>query len=137
MSEQSHMIFSLTDESLQALLRRAIVNTLILAILSSVVLIIASGWGTGGLFATGAFLSAASLFEWKRLVKLMNARMRNQAAPRGVGLAIVFILLRLTFFGAVIYGSLKCFQGPPLALVCGLSLAVLTLTWEALRLLRG
>jgi hypothetical protein len=63
--------------------------------------------------------------------------MRNQAVPRGVGLSIAFILLRLVVFGAVIYGSLKCFRGSPIALVCGLSLAVITLTWEALKLLRG
>jgi hypothetical protein len=67
----------------------------------------------------------------------MNARMRNQTTPRGVGLSIVFILMRLLIFGGAIYVSLKCFRGSPIALVCGLSLAVITLTWEALKLLRG
>jgi hypothetical protein len=137
MSDDAPPIAGLTDEALQALLKRAIRNTLILGVLIAIVLAIGSAWGTGALFLTGALISAASIFEWQRLVRLMNARMRNQSTPRGAAAAIVFILLRLVIFGVVIYGSLKCFQGSPIALVCGLSLAVITLTWEALRLLRG
>lgn len=132
---------TLTDETLQTLLRRAFRNTLVFGLAASIVLAIAAGWGTGALFLTGALISAASIFEWRRLVRLINSRMRTQdgahKAPRGAGLAIVFILLRLAIFGAAIYVSLKCFRGSPIALVCGLSLAVLTLTWEALKLLRG
>jgi hypothetical protein len=36
----------------------------------------------------------------------------------------------------VIYGSLKCFQGSVVALLCGLGLAALTVGWEAVVLLR-
>jgi hypothetical protein len=137
MNEPAPAIASLSDEALQALLKSAIYKILILGGLASLVLWVASGWGTGALFASGALVSAASIFEWRRLVRIINSRMRNQAAPRGIGLSIAFILLRLVVFGGVIYGSLKCFRGSPLALVCGLSLAVITLTWEALKLLRG
>jgi hypothetical protein len=137
MNEPAPAIASLSDEALQVLLKNAIYKTLILGGLASLVLAISGGWGTGALFASGALVSAASIFEWRRLVRIFNSRMRNQAAPRGVGLSIVFILLRLVVFGCVIYVSLKCFRGSPLALVCGLSLAVITLTWEALKLLRG
>jgi len=137
MSEEAPPIAGLTDEALQALLKRAIRNTLILGVLIAIILAIGSVWGTGALFLTGALISAASIFEWQRLVRLINARVRNQSTPSGAASAIVFILLRLVIFGVVIYVSLKCFQGSPLALVCGLSLAVVTLTWEALRLLRG
>jgi hypothetical protein len=137
MNEPVPAIASLSDEALQALLKSAIYKTLILGGLASLVLWVASGWGTGALFASGALVSTASIFEWRRLVRIINSRMRNQGAPRGIGLSIAFILLRLVVFGAVIYGSLKCFRGSPMALVCGLSLAVITLTWEALKLLRG
>jgi hypothetical protein len=137
MNEPAPVIANLSDEALQALLKIAIYKTLILGGLASLILWVASGWGTGALFASGALVSAASIFEWRRLVRIINSRMRNEAAPRGVGVSIAFILLRLLIFGAVIYGSLKCFRGSPLALVCGLSLAVITLTWEALKLLRG
>jgi hypothetical protein len=47
-----------------------------------------------------------------------------------------FFVLRLTLFAGVIYGSLKCFQGSVIALLCGLGLAVLATAWEALRLLK-
>jgi hypothetical protein len=137
MNEPAPAIAQLSDEALQALLKSAIYKTLILGGLASLILWVASGWGTGALFATGALVSAASIFEWRRLVRIMNARMRNQTTPRGVGLSIVFILMRLLIFGGAIYVSLKCFRGSPIALVCGLSLAVITLTWEALKLLRG
>jgi hypothetical protein len=137
MTVESQSIVNLSDEALQVLLRRAIRNTLIIGSLVALVLSIPLGWGSGALFASGALVSAASIFEWRRLVRIINSRMRNEAGPRGAGLSIAFILLRLVLFGAVIYGSLKCFRGTPIALVCGLSLAVLTLTWEALKLLRG
>lgn len=136
MSEQTRGA-NLTDKGLQVLLKRAIYKTLILGLLVSIVLTVSQGWGSGALFASGALVSAASIFEWRRLVRIINSRMRNEAAPRGIALSIAFILLRLVIFGAVIYGSLKCFRGSPIALVCGLSLAVLMLTWEALKLLRG
>jgi hypothetical protein len=81
-------------------------------------------------------ISAASIFEWLRLTRLINARLRKQRAQRGAFLIVSFFLLRLLFFAAAIYGSLKCFQGSPIALLCGLSLAVATLLWEAIRLLK-
>ena len=136
MTEQVPALSGLTDEALEALLKRAIRSTLILGMVVSLLLTIASRWGTGALFMTGTAVSAASIFEWLRLVRLINARMRKQKAQRGAVLVIGFFLLRLCFFAAAIYGSLKCFQGSPMALVCGLSLAVVTLMWEALRLLR-
>ncbi len=137
MNETTPAIANLSDAALQALLKSAIYKTLILGGLASLILWVASGWGTGALFASGALVSAASIFEWRRLVRIINSRMRNERASRGVGLSIAFILLRLLISGGVIYGSLKCFRGSPIALVCGLSLAVITLTWEALKLLRG
>ncbi len=137
MTEQAQLLSGLTEEALEALLKRAIRNTLILGLAVSLLLTIASRWGTGALFMTGTAVSAASIFEWLRLVRLINARMRKQKAQRGAVLVIGFFLLRLCFFAGAIYGSLKCFQGSPMALVCGLSLAVATLMWEALRLLRS
>jgi hypothetical protein len=127
----------LTDQSLQVLLKRAIRNCLILGLLVSLALTIGSGWRDGAMFMTGAAISAAGIYEWQRLVRLINARARNEKAPGGSSLVFVFFVMRLIVFGLAIYGSLKCFQGSPIALVCGLGLAVATLTWEALRLLKG
>jgi hypothetical protein len=136
MTEEAHPILGLTDETLEALLKRAVRNTVILGLIPALVLWISSGWRNAAMLLTGALISAASILEWLRLVRLINARMKKQKAQRGAVLVLGFFLLRLLFFGAAIYGSLKCFQGSPIALVCGLSLAVVTLTWEALQLLR-
>jgi hypothetical protein len=126
----------LTPEALQALLNRAIRNTLILGGLASLVLAIATGWRDGAMLMTGTLISAASIFEWQRLARLMNARIKEQKTPRGAVLTVTLFLLRLLFFAAAIYGSLRCFRGSPMALVCGLGLAVATLMVEGLRLLR-
>jgi hypothetical protein len=136
MSEEAGSIPLLTEEALEALLKRAIRNTLIFGVLSAGVVLVASGWRNAALLMTGGVISAASIFEWLRLVRLINSRIRKQRAQRGAVLAVAFFLLRLLFFAAAIYGSLKCFQGSVIALICGLSLAVVTLMWEALRMFR-
>jgi hypothetical protein len=136
MTEETHPILGLTEETLEDLLKRAIRNTLILGLIPALVLLVATGWRDAAMLATGALISAASIFEWLRLVRLINARTRKQKAQRGAILVIGFFLLRLIFFGAAIYVSLKCFHGSPIALLCGLGLAIATLLWEAIRLLR-
>jgi hypothetical protein len=137
MTEEIPPIANLSEEDLDALLKRSVRNTVILGLVPALVLLIASGWRNAAMLLTGALISAASLLEWQRLARLMNARMKRKQAPRGAILAVVFFLLRLLIFAGVIYGSLKCFQGSVIALVCGLSLAVVTLMWEALRMLRN
>ncbi len=137
MKEETHSTPLLTEEGLEALLKRAMRNTLILGVLSSAALWISTGWRNAAMLATGTLISAASIFEWLRLVRLINARMRKQRAQRGAVLVVGFFLLRLLFFAAAIYVSLKCFQGSVLALLCGLCLAVVTLMGEALRMFRG
>jgi len=136
MTEEPHPILGLTEESVQALLKRAIRNTLILGLVPAAVLLVARGWRDAAMLTTGALISAASIYEWLRLARLMNARMRNQKAQRGTVLVIGFFLVRLLVFAAAIYGSLRCFQGSPIALLCGLGLALATLLWEAIRLLK-
>ena len=137
MSGEAQLSPEISDATLQALLQRAIRNTLILGVLAGVALAISTGWQTGALFLVGALISAAGIFEWQRLVGVINAKIRNHEAPRGSSLTVTFVALRLVIFGAAIYVSLNCLQGHPLALVFGLGLAVATLTWEALRLLRA
>ena len=63
MNEPAPAIASLSDEALQALLKSAIYKILILGGLASLVLWVASGWGTGALFASGALVSAGSVFQ--------------------------------------------------------------------------
>jgi hypothetical protein len=136
MTDETHPLVNLTDQALEGLLKRAIRNTVILGSAASLVLLVASGWRNAAMLATGAAISAASIFEWQRLIRLINAKLDKQKTPRSAALVVSFFVLRLTIFAGAIYVSLKCFQGSVIALFCGLGLAVLATAWEALRLLR-
>jgi len=136
MNQETHPIANLTNEALQALLKRAIRDTLILGLIPALVLLFASGWRDAAMMAVGVLISAASILEWQRLIRLINAKMDNKKTPRGTLLVVTFFVLRLTVFAGSIYVSLKCFQGSLIALLCGLGLAVLAMAWEAIRLLR-
>jgi hypothetical protein len=136
MSEETHPLADLSDAALEALLRRAIRDTLILGLIPAVVLLIATGWRDAAMLAVGAAISAASIMEWQRLVRLINAKLDNKKSPRSTVAVVVFFVLRLTVFGGAIYGSLRCFHGSVVALLCGLGLALVATAWEALRLLR-
>ena len=127
----------MTDADLAAMMVRAVRVTAILGLIISLILLFAMGWQNAALFAVGAAISAASIYEWMRLIRLFNARLDQQKAPRGATLVISLFLLRLVFFAGAIYGSLKCFQGSPIVLICGLALAIAGLVWEAFRLLRS
>ncbi len=63
--------------------------------LAALVLWKASGWRDAAMLATGAAISAASIFEWRRLVRFIIAKMDKKQTPRGTAVAVVFFLLRL------------------------------------------
>jgi hypothetical protein len=136
MSEEKSSLAELTDAGLQALLKRAIRVTVIVGLLAALVVWKASGWRDAAMLATGAAISAASILEWRRLVRFINSKMDRQQVPRGAMVSAVFFVLRLTVFAVAIYVSLKCFRGSLVALLCGLGLALLAMLWEAIRLLR-
>jgi hypothetical protein len=137
----SHPILDFSDADLAALLRRVVTATSALGAAVALLLWLAMGWQTGALFAVGAAISIGSIYEWGRLFRHIAARMDGKKNGRGSGFGTVTVvglfLLRLVLFAGVIYGSLKCFHGSPIALLCGLGLALAGLVWEALRVLRG
>jgi len=136
MSEETHPIVNLSDEALQQMLRRAMRNVLILGLIGAGALLIGSGWKNAAMLLTGALISAASVWEWKRLVQAINTRLDQKRTPASSIAVVVFFVLRLTVFAGVIYGSLRCFRGSAVALLVGLGLAVLAIGWEALQLMR-
>ena len=136
MTEETNPIIDLTQADLDTMLRRALRNTLILGLVAALAVSIGAGWRSGAMLATGTLISAASIWEWQRRVRVINARMDKRKTPASAPVVVLFFVLRLTVFAGVIYGSLKCFHGSVVALLCGLGLAVLTIGWEALRLLR-
>ena len=136
MTEPTHFLSDFTDQDLQLLLRRALRNTLILGTVTAIVVWIGGGWRSAAMLVTGTLISAASIWEWQRLVRVINARMDKQKTLANAPVVVLFFVLRLTVFAGVIYGSLKCFHGSVVALLFGLALAVMAIGWEAIRLLR-
>lgn len=136
-SDEPQISAKLTDVDLEGLLHRALRNTLILGGIAALVLWKAAGWRNAAMMATGAAISAASIVEWRRLARFIAAKLEKKPTPRGTIVAVVFFVIRLIVFGGAIYGSLRCFRGSAVALLCGLALALLTLLWEALQLLRA
>ena len=136
MNQQTHSIAEIRIEDLDAMLRRAFRNTLILGGIASLAVLIGAGWRNAAMLAVGTAISAASVLEWQRLIRVIDARMDKQKTAASTPVVVLFFVLRLTIFAAVIYVSLKCFHGSVTALLCGLCLAVLTIGWEAIRLLR-
>jgi hypothetical protein len=136
MTQEAQPMAELSDDALHAMLRRAMRNTLILGIIPALVVGIASGWRNAAMLLTGMVISAASIWEWKRLATLISARMDNHRTPVGAPIVVLFFLFRLCIFAAMIYGSLTFIHGSAVALLCGLGLAVFTMGWEALRMLR-
>jgi hypothetical protein len=137
MTEESHPIVEMSQVDLDSLLTRAFKITLLAGGVLAVVLWISSGWRNSAMAVAGTAISAASILEWQRMARLVAARMDNRKSAASIGGTVLFFVLRLAVFAGVIYGSLKCFRGSPIALLCGLALAVLTLGWEMTRLLRS
>ena len=136
MTQETHPIVDLTQADLDAMLHRALRNTLILGTVAALIVWIGGGWRSAAMLGIGTLISAASIWEWQRLIRLINARLDKQKTPASAPVVVLFFVLRLTVFAGVIYGSLKCFHGSIVALLFGLSLAVLAIVWEAIRLLR-
>ena len=136
MNQETRSIVDLSIEDLDSLFRRAMRNSLILGLAAAFALLIASNWRNAAMMMTGVLISVASIFEWQRLVRVINARLNHQKTPTSAFAVVLFFVLRLTLYAGVIYGSLKCFQGSAVALLCGLGLAALAIGFEVVRLLR-
>ena len=136
MTEETHPIANLTDAALSAMLHRAIRLTLGIGLVAAFILWIAAGWRNACMLAVGTAISAASILEWQRLIRVFNSKLDRQKVPKGAVMVVTLFLLRLLIFAAVIYGSLKWLRGSVLALLCGLALALVAMAYEALRLLR-
>jgi len=137
----AHPILDFTDADLAALLKRVVRTTAMLGAVIALILWPVAGWQTAALFAVGAAISIGSIYEWGRFFRAIAARMDGRKSGGGsgfgTGVVVSLFLLRLILFGGLIYGSLKCFHGSPIALLCGLGLALAGLVWHALRVLRG
>jgi hypothetical protein len=135
MTQEAHPLLELPNDAAEVMLQRAMYKTLILGVIASLVLLVASSWRNASMLMVGALISAASIFEWQRLARVIRAKLDAEKTPRSAPAVVVFFILRLVLYGGAIYVSLKCLQGSAVALLCGLGLAALTILWQALRML--
>ena len=135
MNQDSHPLLELPNDAAEAMLHKAMRMSLIIGVIASLAVLVSSGWRNAAMLMTGALISAASIFEWRRLARVIRAKLEAEKTPHSAPAVVVFFVLRLVIYAGAIYVSLKCFQGSAVALLCGLGLAALSIMWQALRLL--
>jgi hypothetical protein len=134
--EPSKWTTGLTDADFRNAVLAALRMVAILSVFLIAVFWWKSGWQGALLVVVGAAISAASLWEWLRLMTAVNQSMDAGATPRPMGLILAGFFLRLGLTVAVLYVSLKYLNGTVFALAAGLGLGVFALTVEALRLMK-
>lgn len=126
----------LTDADVRGAMLRAIRLLAVLAVIGAGLFWWRAGWGSAVLLVVGAAISGSSLFEWLRLMTAMNAQMDAGRTVRPMGTVVFWFALRLVLTGVVLYGSLKYLHGTVLALAGGFGLGLLSLSIEAMKLVR-
>jgi hypothetical protein len=127
---------SFTDADFRQTMLAAMRLLAVFAVIAAAIFWWFKGWPSAALELVGAAISAASLWEWLRLMIAVNQRMDAGATPRPMGMILFGFVLRLILTVVVLYGSLKLLHGTAFALLAGLGLGVLSLTIEALRLVK-
>jgi len=121
-------------------LRRTMLSAMrLLAILAVFVLAVfwwKFGWQSALLVVIGAAISGLSLWDWLRLMTHVNAAMDAGATARPMGMVVTGFFLRLGLTLVVLYVSLKYLHGTVFALAAGIGLGILSLSIEALKLLK-
>ena len=133
-----------TDQDASAAISRAARTVAILTVISLPLAWWRGGWRSAALLLVGAAISASGLWEWRRLMAALMARMEplegeHIAGARrpSIGFALAGFFLRLLVVVAVLYVSLKYLNGSVLALAAGLAMGVIALLIEGLRMLRN
>ncbi len=126
-----------TDAYLQRALLRALRLVGIMVLVLTPVLWFAIGWQSVMLFFAGAIISAAGIWEGRRLMAALAARIENQPARTNLAVVMMMFVLRLGLAAGLIYVSLRCFAGSVYALLLGICLALIALMAEAFRLVRS
>ena len=138
--DYSHTSAGLTDLDVRQTMLASIRLLAVLSVLAAALFWWGSGWQSALLLVVGALISSTSLWEWLRLMNAINERMDaglkagQKASPMGLILFGFFTRLGITV--VVLYVSLKYLHGTVFALAAGLGLGLLSLTIEALRLLK-
>ena len=134
--DYSQTSVGMTDEDLRQILLAAMRLCVVLCVVCMGLFWWRSGWQSAVLVLVGAAISLASLREWMRLATAMNRQMDGGETARPGGMVAFGFVVRLLLTVAALYASLKYLHGTAFALAAGLGLGVVSLTVEALRMLR-
>ena len=126
----------LTDADVRETMLRSIRLLLVLGLVAAGLFWWGSGWQSALLVVVGAAITSTSLWEWLRLMTAINERMDAGENPRPMGMILFGFFARLGLTVVVLYVSLRYLHGTVLALAAGLGLGLLSLSIEALLLLR-
>jgi hypothetical protein len=126
----------LTDADLRNAMLGSIHLLVVLAVLSAAGFWWKAGWQSAVLLLAGAAISATSLWEWLRLITAVNERMDAGGKPRPMGMILLGFFARLVLTLIALYASLRYLHGTVFALAAGLGLGLLSLTVEAIRLMK-
>jgi hypothetical protein len=128
---------TLTDADVHRTMLAAIRLLLILSIIAAALFWWGVNWQSAVLLLVGSAISSASLWEWLRLMTVINQRMDSGGgASRPMGLTLLGFFARLGLTLVVLYVSLKYLQGTVFALAAGLGLGLVSLIIEASKLLK-
>ena len=133
--EASGLLDNLTDEDFRRTMLAALRLLAVLAGLAMALFWWRSSWQSAALLLVGAAISAASLWEWLRLMSAVMERMDAGGKARPMGMLLTGFFLRLGLTVAVLYVSLRYLNGSVYALAAGLGLGVISLSVEGFRLM--
>jgi hypothetical protein len=126
-----------SDQDLCIVLNRALRGVLIGTAIGIPIIWAMWGWRSMLMFLVGGAIAATGILEWRMLMTAVLARLNansEQAKPiRGV---VAWFFIRLALAAGLLYVSLRSLDGKVAALLIGLALAVVTLFFEALRILK-
>jgi hypothetical protein len=127
---------TLTDADVRRTMLAAIRLLLVLSTIGAALFWWRMNWQSAVLLIVGSAISCTSLWEWLRLMTAMNQRMDAGANPRPMGLIVLGFFTRLGLTLIALYASLKYLQGTVFALAAGLGLGLVSLIFEASKLLK-
>lgn len=134
--ESGSLLEGLTDADFRRTMLASLRLLAVLAVIATALFWWKAGWQSAMLLVIGALISAASLWEWLRLMTAVMDRMDAGGNARPMGMVLTGFFLRLGLTVVVLYVSLKYLNGTVFALAAGLGLGVISLTIEGLRLMK-
>jgi hypothetical protein len=130
----------LTDADVRNAMLASLRLLAILTVLAAAIFWWRVNWQSAALCLIGSVISASSLWEWMRLMKAVNERMdagqNTRQATRPMGGVVFGFVARLGLTLVVLYGSLKYLNGTVFALIAGIALGLISLSIEAMRLMK-